>query len=77
MNIYEMYGRKAEQCETLIGQFLATLDLLRQIHDGAVQPSQLVVTDKGWTLRDTEQGEEPPSLLRPLPKAVHEGESPS
>lgn len=52
MNIYELHGRQAEQLRQTTDAFVETLALLRQLRDGDVLPSQLVVNDNGWTLKD-------------------------
>ena len=52
MNIYELHGRQAEQLRQTTDAFMETLALLRRLRDGDVLPSQLVVNDNGWTLKD-------------------------
>lgn len=58
MNIYEMHGRQAEQLQEVTHAFRETLTLLRQLRDGSVLPSRLVVTDNGWNLKDEEPNED-------------------
>ena len=52
MNIYEMYGRQAEQAAQLRAFYDGTMKLLRDLETGVIPPSQILVTDNGWELRD-------------------------
>ena len=58
MNIYEMHGRQAEQLRQVTDAFAETLALLRQLRDGEVSPSALVVSENGWTLKEEGSGNE-------------------
>ena len=81
MNIYEMYGRQAEQTQQLRGFYDSTMKLLRDLEEGKVIPAQVFVTDNGWELRDPPVEPEKPvsvngakdSTLRSVPE--HEGVS--
>ena len=55
MNIYEAYGRQAEQLRQATDAFAETLALLRQLRDGKVLPSDLVVEDNGWKLKEADE----------------------
>ena len=55
MTIYEMYGRQAEQLMERTDAFMRTLDVLRMIRDGKVLPSDLVVEDNGWKLKEADE----------------------
>lgn len=48
MNIYEMYGRQAEQLLAATEFHASTLKLLADLRDGKVSPVRLVITDEGW-----------------------------
>ncbi len=50
MNIYEMYGRKAEEVEELGNGLRETLTLLEQLKSGQVRVEQMEVSDHGWSL---------------------------
>ena len=52
MNIYEMYGRQAEQMQQSRAYFDATQKLLADLQDGSVLPPQLVITQTGWELAE-------------------------
>ena len=52
MNIYEMHGRQSEKMQEVVESWGATLQLLRDLRDGNVMPSQLVVEQDGWRLSD-------------------------
>ena len=81
MNIYEMYGRQAEQAQQLRAFFDSTMKLLRELVRSEVSVAQLFVTDNGWELRDPPVEPEKPvsvngakdSTLRSVPE--HEGVS--
>jgi len=62
MNIYEMFGRQAEQTQQLRAFYDGTMKLLRDLENGKVMPEQILITDNGWELRDLP--EEPD---KPLP----------
>ena len=49
-----MYGRQAEQIIRFQEYFKKTQELLDELVSGNVLPSQLVVTQAGWELRDGE-----------------------
>ena len=48
MNIYELHGRQTEKMQQIVESWGTTLQLLRDLQDGTVLPSQLVVTQSGW-----------------------------
>lgn len=50
MNIYEMYGRKAEEVEELGNGLRETLTLLEELKSGEIQVDQVEVNDHGWSL---------------------------
>ena len=50
MGIHEMYGRLAEQHGEECARHHRTIDLLRQIAAGEVDPGRLVVTEDTWTV---------------------------
>ena len=52
MNIYEMFGRQAEQAAQLRVFYDGTMKLLRDLEEGKVMPAQILVTGNGWELRD-------------------------
>ena len=52
MNIYEMFGRQAEQTQQLRAFYDGTMKLLRDLENGKVMPEQILITDNGWELRD-------------------------
>ncbi len=54
MNIYEAFGRQAEQLLEHADAFVKTLELLRLLRDGKVLPSELVVEQTGWKLKEAE-----------------------
>jgi len=58
MNIYEMFGRQAEQINGMREFANRTLTLLRDLKEGAVLPSALVITDSGWQLQEDRNGNE-------------------
>jgi len=58
VNIYELYGRQTEQMAQLQEYFKLTQQGLRDLSEGKVLPSQLVVTDQGWECKPQE-GDEP------------------
>lgn len=51
MNIYEMYGRQAEQLQEAMEYHARTQKLLADIQSGACVPVQLVVTAEGWSVQ--------------------------
>lgn len=51
MNVYEMYGRLAETKSQMDDFARTTLDLLRRIQSGEVDPSRLVISESSWTLK--------------------------
>ena len=55
MNIYEQFGRQAEQLQQTTEAFLRTLEALRMIRDGKVLPSQLVVEDNSWHVKEPDE----------------------
>ena len=52
MNIYEMFGRQAEQAAQLRVFYDGTMKLLRELVTGEVSVEQILVTDNGWEIRD-------------------------
>ena len=58
MNIYEMFGRQAEQMQELCGFFASTMQLLQQIRNGEVIPCQIVLNQTGWEVEDQPKQEE-------------------
>lgn len=63
MNIYEMYGRQAEQLNQAEEYFNATQKVLHDLKSGTVLPSQLVIAQGGWHLGepDTSQPDRSPA----------------
>ena len=59
MNIYEMFGRQAEQAAQLRVFYDGTMKLLRDLETGVIPPSQILVTDTGWEIRDPPMPEGP------------------
>lgn len=51
MSIYERYGRKTEQLEQAMEQYLKTLSLLRAIKDGEVNIEDVNVLADGWEVK--------------------------
>lgn len=51
MNLYEMYGRQAEELHQLHSTWLKTLELLRAIRDGEVKPKSLDIDENGWRIK--------------------------
>ena len=58
MNIYEQFGRQAEQLQQTTDAFLRTLEALRMIRDGKLDPARLVVEENSWRLK--EEGDDEP-----------------
>lgn len=56
MNIYELYGRQAEQLAHLQEYYQATQQGLRDLRDGKFLAAQLVVTDNGWEIKEQQHG---------------------
>lgn len=56
MNIYELYGRQAEHMEQMREYFRYTQQGLRDLQEGRILPSQLVVTDNGWETKELDDG---------------------
>ena len=50
MNIYEMYGRQAEQFQDAVDKFMNTLELLRDLKAGKLSLNQVVVDRNGWNV---------------------------
>ena len=50
MNIYEMYGRQAEQHQDAVVKSLNTLELLRDLKAGKFSLDQVVVDRNGWNV---------------------------
>lgn len=55
MNIYEMYGRQAEQLMEATQFHAATMKLLADLRDGNVLPEQIVITEGGWELKERDE----------------------
>lgn len=51
MNIYEMYGRLAESSQELQTFHAMTMDLLKKLKAGEVDPSKLALTENGWKIQ--------------------------
>lgn len=47
---HELFGRQAEELTQLKEYFDATQRLLADVIDGKILPSELVVTQSGWSL---------------------------
>ena len=56
MKIHEMFGRQAEKMQEMQEGLEVTLQLLRDIRDNKIQPSQLIVTDNGWEIQEAPDG---------------------
>lgn len=54
MGIHELYGRQAEQFNELLEAWNGVLQIVRDIRDGRVLPSQLVVNENGVEVRPVE-----------------------
>jgi len=52
LNIYELYGRQAEELERTKGQLIKTLTLLKLIKDDEVNIKDVEVTEKGWEVKE-------------------------
>ena len=48
MNIYEMYGRQAENLQSAVDKFMNTLELLADLKAGKLTLDQVVVERNGW-----------------------------
>lgn len=53
MNIYEMFGRMAEEKQGDFEFMKGTMELLRQLKSGAVTLDQLELSEKGWNVNPT------------------------
>jgi len=77
VNIYEMFGRQAEQVAELRAYFERTQGLLNGLLDGKVSADQLIVTQEGWTLgpeRSKEVEPEPTNgFTDPIPLPARSG----
>ena len=47
-----MFGRQSEKMQEMVESWQRTLQLLRDVRDGKVLPSQLVVQDNGWEIQE-------------------------
>ena len=61
MRIYTIYGRLAEQHDEAIEFHQRTLQLLRDVVTGKVEPSQLRITDVGWSVATPEPKDADPN----------------
>ena len=50
MNIYEMFGRMAEEKQADFEFLKGTMELLRNLKSGAIALDQLDLNDKGWNV---------------------------
>lgn len=48
MNLFEMYGRQAEQYERLHSTWLKTIELLQALKAGEVKLKDIEVDESGW-----------------------------
>jgi len=51
LNIYELYGHKIEEYETLLAQMFKTLQLLRNIQSKSVEIDDVIIKENGWELK--------------------------
>lgn len=51
MNIYELYGRQAEQLQDAIDKFMKTIELLQNLKAGNLSLDQVIVERNGWNVR--------------------------
>lgn len=51
-NIYELFGRMAEQLEKENAEHLRTIDILRQLKEGKITLEQLSVTENSWAIQE-------------------------
>ena len=58
MNIYELYGHRAEEFEELSVGYLSTLQLLRDLKSGDTELKDLVITDQGWSIEQEQENVE-------------------
>ena len=70
MNIYELYGRQAEQLTQLGDYFRITQKLLNDLMSGSVLPSQLVITQSGWQLGDAYNHNQPGRHVGDSPESM-------
>lgn len=64
MNIYELYGRQAEKMAEMVQYHRATQQLLFDLFGGRILPSQLVITQEGWSVGEVPSSQEPEHIGR-------------